>query len=91
MATRPLTSTAPRKRPALGALPQARARLRPSRGPRELTKKGIRPAALSLCTASCRAHALMANLSSEGMAFSFTPPISPALSTEEWACNGSAG
>lgn len=51
----------------------------------ELTKKGIRPAALSLSRASCRAEARMANLPSEGMAFNFTPPISPALSTEECA------
>ena len=60
-------------------------------GPGELTKKGIRPAALSLSRASCRAEARMANLSSEGMAFNLTPPIKPALSTEECACKKAPG
>ena len=64
-------------------------------GPRhscgELTKKGIRPAALSLSRASCSAEARMANLPSEGMAFNLTPPIKPAFSTEECACKRAPG
>ena len=60
-------------------------------GPGELTKKGIRPAALSLSRASCSAEARMANLPSEGMAFNLTPPIKPAFSTEECACKRAPG
>lgn len=79
-----------REWPGPWALPQAQARLSRSQGPlgsasAELTKKGIRPAALSSSRASCRAEARMANLSSEGMAFNLTPPTKQALSTEEWA------
>lgn len=52
----------------------------------ELTKKGTSPAALSRRSASCRAAARMANWPSEGMALNWTPPMSAALSTEQWAC-----